>query len=160
MNLISSQIFQLESFNPICETFCNAMQGWGISPENLSVYIPWLLQMGCLLAGSQRAPSIEECRLSPSGSPNLCRLHPLGKMTLKSALGLGALIWEYQASARALPQVPPLSPISHPTPVPALPQSQIADLPPERSQVTDVPPDATLKKKKFGTLRKIFGLND
>ena len=45
-------------------------------------------------------------------------------------------------------------------PVPALPQSQIADLPPERSQVTDVPPDATLKKKKFGTLRKIFGLND
>lgn len=51
-------------------------------------------------------------------------------------------------------QVPPVPPI------PAIPKSQVVDMPPERSQMTDVPPDATLKKKKFGTLRKIFGLND
>jgi len=51
-------------------------------------------------------------------------------------------------------QVPPVPPI------PAVPKTQMTEVPPERSQMTDVHPDATLKKKKFGTLRKMFGLTD
>lgn len=51
-------------------------------------------------------------------------------------------------------QVPPVPPI------PAVPKTQMSEVPPERSQMTEVPPDATLKKKKFGTIRKMFGLTD
>lgn len=45
-------------------------------------------------------------------------------------------------------------------PVPAIPKSQVPETAPGAHQTAELPPDGSLKKKKFGTLRKIFGLND